>query len=96
MLLPCLTLSRRTNQANFANFGKIFSSVLLFIAAVKQVIEKPATVLMNFDGIASIPMTLFISGLSASVSNSFRVTNLKYEFSYQEDYPCIKFDNISK
>ena len=53
--------SRGIAEAIFAESGKIFSSRLLFIAAVRRGVKESAASFISFDGIVSIPASLFVS-----------------------------------
>ena len=54
-------LSRGTTEAIFTEPGKIFSSILLFIATVSSRIKKSAANFIIFGGIVSIPAALIAS-----------------------------------
>ena len=54
-------MSRGITEAIFAESGKIFSSILLFIATVRSGVKKSAAIFISFGRIVSIPAALFVS-----------------------------------
>ena len=72
-----LPLSGGITEAIFAESGKIFSSILLFIATVRSGVKKSAAIFISFGEIVSIPVTRLL--ISFSIFGG--VTGLKKHFS---------------
>ena len=54
-------MSRGITEAIFAESGKIFCSILLFIATVRSGVKNSAAIFISFCGIVSILAALFVS-----------------------------------
>ena len=70
-------MSRGITEAIFAEPGKIFSFILLFIATVRSGVKKSAAIFISFGEIVSIPVTRLL--ISFSIFGG--VTGLKKHFS---------------
>ena len=68
-------MSRGITEAMFAESGKIFSSILLFIATVRSGVKKSVAIFISFGGIVSIPAVLIVSRHLISFSISGGVTS---------------------
>ena len=79
-------MSRGITEAIFAKSGKIFSSILLFIATVRRGVKKSAAVFISFGGIVSIRVALFVSRHLISFSIFGGVTGLKKNFLFEKSF----------
>ena len=86
--------SRGITEAIFAESGKIFSSILLFIATVRRGVKKSAAIFISFDGIVSIPAALFVLRQLIRFLISDGVTGLKKNFSFRKKFCSLNFFSI--
>ena len=84
-------MSTGITEAIFEESGKIFSSIILFIATVRSGVKKSAAIFISVDGTVSIPAALFVSRYLMSFSISGRVTGLKKKFSFRKKVLSVKF-----
>ena len=84
-------MPRGITEAIFAGFGKIFSSILLFITIVRSGVKKSAAIFKSFGGIVSIRAALLVSRHLLSFSISGGVTGLKKKFSFLKKFCPLNF-----
>ena len=87
-------MARGITEAIFAEVGKIFSSILLFIATVRNGVKKSAAIFISFSGIVSIPAALFVSRQLIRLLTSGGVTGLKKIFSFLKKLCLCNFFSI--
>ena len=87
-------MSKGITEANFAESGKTFSSILLFIATVGSGVKKSVAIFISFRGIVSIPGTLYVSRQLIRFLISGGVTGLKKNFSFRKKFCSLNFFSI--
>ena len=87
-------MSRGITETIFAEYGKIFPSILFLIATVRSGVQKSASIFMSFGGIVSIPAALFLSKQLKSFSISSEVTGLKKNVSFRKKFWSLNFFSI--
>ena len=74
--------------------GKIFSSILLFIATVRSAVKFSAAIFISFDGTVSISAGFFLSRQLIRLLISDGVTGLKKKFSFRKKFCSLNFFSI--